>query len=131
LWEALGDDLTEVRVDGGRSWLLPEDEGDLQSPPQSRGVRLLPPRDPYPAAPRPLSRDHGRRRAQASLSPRRRPGAVLQDGRLAGLWRVRARGRRAELEVEALERVDREELEAEAARVAVLRGAEEAEVRWT
>jgi hypothetical protein len=59
------------------------------------------------------------------------PGAVLQDGRLAGLWRVRARGRRAELEVETLGRMDREYLEAEAARVAALRGAEQAEVRWT
>jgi hypothetical protein len=44
---------------------------------------------------------------------------------------VRARGRRAEVEVEALGPVDRDALEAEAARVADLRGAQRAEIRWT
>ena len=60
------------------------------------------------------------------------PGAVLQDGRLAGLWRVRAQGpARPRSRSRPLGRVDRDALEAEAARVAVLRGAEAAEVRWT
>lgn len=59
------------------------------------------------------------------------PGAVRQDGRLAGLWRVRARDRRAEVEVEELDRIDRAELEAEAAKVAELRGAEAAVIPWS
>jgi hypothetical protein len=51
---------------------------------------------------------------------------VLNDGEVAGLWRARARGRRLELEVEPLGKIDREALEAEADRVAELRGAGEA-----
>jgi hypothetical protein len=51
------------------------------------------------------------------------PGAVLRDGRLAGLWRLAVRGGRAELTVEGLGRLPRAELEEEGARVARLRGA--------
>ena len=131
VWETLGDDLAEVRVDGASGWLLREDEPELQSPPQSRGVRLLPPRDPYLQHPDRSAVTMDAAVRKRLFRPVGGPGAVLQDGRLAGLWRVRARGRRAELEVEALGQVDREDLEAEAARVAALRGAEEAEVRWT
>jgi hypothetical protein len=56
------------------------------------------------------------------------PGAVLVDGRLAGLWRVRTKGRRAELTVEALGRIPRGDLGEEARRVAELRGAADAAV---
>ena len=131
LWGALEAELAEVRVDGGRRWLLHEDEPELRSPPQARGVRLLPPRDPYLQQPdrATLAPDPDLRKRV--FRPIANPGAVLQDGRLAGLWRVRARGRRAEMEVEELERIDRDGLEAEAARVARLRGAEAADVRWT
>jgi hypothetical protein len=51
---------------------------------------------------------------------------VLQDGELRGLWRARGRGARLQLEVEAVGRIDREALEAEAGRVAELSGAGEA-----
>jgi winged helix DNA-binding protein len=51
---------------------------------------------------------------------------VLRDGRLAGLWRVKAKGRKAELTVEKLGRLPRGVLEQEAERVAELRGAAEA-----
>ena len=54
------------------------------------------------------------------------PGAVLQDGRLVGLWRVKAKGRRSEVTVEGLGRIRRGELEREARRVARLRGAADA-----
>ena len=53
------------------------------------------------------------------------PGAVLREGRLAGLWRAKAKGRKLELTVERLGRLRRGELEAEAQRVAELRGAAE------
>lgn len=46
-------------------------------------------------------------------------------------WRVRVRGKRSEIEVEPLERIDRGELEAEAARVAQIRGSDAATVRWS
>jgi hypothetical protein len=129
LWAELGDELAEVRVDGRRAWVLREDEAALASPPEPRGVRLLPARDPFLQQPdrATLAPDPELRRRL--FRPMAGPGAVLQDGRLAGLWRVRARGRGVELEVEELERLDRDALEAEAARVALARGAEGADVR--
>lgn len=51
---------------------------------------------------------------------------MLRDGRLTGLWRVKAKGRKAELTVEKLDRLPRRDLEEEAERVAELRGAAEA-----
>ncbi|HEX2178861.1 MAG TPA: crosslink repair DNA glycosylase YcaQ family protein, partial [Actinomycetota bacterium] len=54
------------------------------------------------------------------------PGAVLRDGRLAGLWRVKAKGKAAEITVDKLGRLARADLQEEAERVARLRGATEA-----
>jgi hypothetical protein len=54
------------------------------------------------------------------------PGAVLRNGRLAALWRVRAKGKKIELSVEKLQRIARSDLEDEAQRLAALRGATEA-----
>ena len=51
---------------------------------------------------------------------------MLKDGRLAGLWRVKAKGRKAEITVEKLGRLARGDLEEEAQRLAELRGAAEA-----
>ena len=51
---------------------------------------------------------------------------MLRDGRLAGLWRVKARGKKAEITVEKLGRLTRRDLAEEARRVAQLRGAAEA-----
>ncbi len=56
------------------------------------------------------------------------PGAILQDGRLAGLWRTRAKGKRLQIEVEEFERLDRDALQAEADRIAAVREARTAEV---
>jgi hypothetical protein len=51
---------------------------------------------------------------------------VLTDGRLAGLWRVEARGKVTEVSLENLGRVARAELEPDAEPIAKLRGASEA-----
>jgi len=51
---------------------------------------------------------------------------VLKDGRLVGLWRVKAKGRRAEVTVERWGRIARADLDEEAQRLAALRGASEA-----
>jgi len=51
---------------------------------------------------------------------------VLKDGRPAGLWRVKAKGRRAQITVERLGRLALTDLEEEAGRIADLRGASEA-----
>jgi hypothetical protein len=91
-------------------------------------VRLIPPGDPYLQTPnRPLLAPDPELRRRL-FRPVASPGAVLRDGRLAGLWRARAKGRTAEITVEPLGRLARGALEAEAARVARLRGARDVAV---
>lgn len=126
LWDEAGDDLVEVRVGRGKGWLMGEDAGALESPPAAEGIRLLPPGDPYLQRPnRPLLAPDPELRGRL-FRPVASPGAVLSDGRLTGLWRVKARGGKAEVTVEQLGRLPRAELEQEAQRVARLRGATEA-----
>lgn len=131
LWTEIEEELVEVRVDNRRTGLLLEDEPALDSPPTAAGVRLLPPHDPYlqqydrtTLAPDPDLR-------KRLFRPAASPGVVLQNGRVAGLWRARRRGSRTELEIEELERVDRDELEGEASLVAEASGSRAAAVRWT
>jgi Winged helix DNA-binding domain len=125
LWSQLAGELAEVRVGRATAWILTEDKGALESPPAAEGFRLLPPGDPYLQKPnRPLlARDPELRKRL--FRPVGSPGAVLREGRLAGLWRAKAKGRKLELTVERLGRLRRGELEAEAQRVAELRGAAE------
>jgi winged helix DNA-binding protein len=123
LWDEAAGDVAEVRVGKRDGWLLREDLGALESPPAAEGIRLIPPGDPYLQKPnRPLLAPDAELRKRL-FRPVASPGAVLKDGRLAGLWRVKAKGRKAELTVEPLGRLPRGDLEEEAARVAELRGA--------
>jgi hypothetical protein len=130
-WAELEDELVEVRPDGKRAWLLREDEAALASPPQARGLRLLPPRDPYVQHPDRASVVDDAELRKKLFRPVANPGAVLQDGRIAGLWRARAKGKRTEIEVEELGRIDRDGLQDEAERVASLRDADGVVVRWS
>jgi hypothetical protein len=126
LWEEVAGDLAEVRVGKSKTWLTSEDMGALESPPAAEGIRLLPPGDPYLQKPnRPLLAPDPELRKRL-FRPVASPGAVLADGRLTGLWRVKAKGRKAEFTVEALARLPRAALEEEARRVAELRGAADA-----
>lgn len=114
LWDEVERELVER--DGG--FLLREDEGELDSPPAARGVRLLPPGDPYLQLPnRPLLAPDPELRKRL-FRPVASPGAVLHDGRLAGLWRAT----KTKITVEPLEKVPRAALAQEAQRVAELRG---------
>lgn len=123
LWEQVRGDLCEVAVGKRKAWLQREDLEALESAPTADGVRLIPPGDPYlQKANRPLLAPEAALRARL-FRPAASPGAVLKDGRLAGLWRVKARGRKAEITVESLGRIARGGLEEEAQRVARLRGA--------
>jgi Winged helix DNA-binding domain len=123
LWDEVADDVAEVRVGKAGAWLLRDDAGALESPPSAHGVRLLPPGDPYLQKPNRalLAPDAAVRKRL--FRPVASPGAVLRDGRLAALWRVKAKGKKAEITVEKLGRLARGELEDEANRVAELRGA--------
>jgi hypothetical protein len=123
LWEKVAGELAEVRVGKTKAWVISEDVAALESPPAAEGIRLIPPGDPYLQKPnRPL--------VAPSLELRKRlfrpvasPGAVLKDGRLTGLWRLKTRGRKAEVTVEKVGRLPCGELEEEARRVGELRGA--------
>jgi hypothetical protein len=128
LWDEVASGLAEVRIGKSMAWLMSEDSGALESPPAAAGIRLIPPGDPYLQKPnRPLlAADPGLRKRL--FRPVASPGAVLIDGRLTGLWRVKAKGRKAEVTVEALGRLAHGDLEAEAQRVAELRGANAATV---
>jgi hypothetical protein len=128
LWDEAASELAEVRVGSGKAWLMGEDVNVLESPPAAQGVRLIPPGDPYLQKPnRPLLAPDPELRKRL-FRPVASPGAVLSDGRLTGLWRAKAKGRKAEITVEQLGRLPRGELEEEAQRVAELRGAAEAAV---
>jgi hypothetical protein len=128
LWDEAAGELDEVRVGRSKGWLLSEDVGALESPPAAQGIRLLPPGDPYLQKPnRPLLAPDPELRKRL-FRPVASPGAVLMDGRLAGLWRAKAKGAKAEITVETLGRLPRGELEEEAQRVARLRGAAEAAI---
>jgi hypothetical protein len=123
LWDEVAGELAEVTVGKAKAWLLEHDVRELESPPAAAGVRLLPPGDPYLQKPnRPLlAPEEGLRKRL--FRPVASPGAVLKDGGLAGLWRVKAKGKTAEVSVEKLGRLAKGDLEEEAERIAALRGA--------
>jgi hypothetical protein len=122
LWEEIAGELAEVRIGKSKAWLMRADVGELESPTAAEGVRLLPPGDPYLQKPnRPLLAPDDALRKRL-FRPVASPGAVLKDGRLVALWRVKAKGALAELTVEKLGRFARDDLEDEARRVAELRG---------
>jgi Winged helix DNA-binding domain len=126
LWDDVTGELAEVRMAGSKGWLMSTDLGELESPPAAGGVRLLPPGDPYLQKPnRPLLCPDPELRKRL-FRPVASPGAVLRDGRLIGLWRVKTKGSKAEVTVEKLGRIARADLEEQAQRVAELRGAAEA-----
>jgi hypothetical protein len=128
LWDEAAGDFAEVRTGGSKRWLLSEDVAALESPAAARGVRLIPPGDPYLQKPnRPLLAPDEELRKRL-FRPVASPGAVLKGGRLAGLWRMKLKGRKAEVAVEKLGRLARGDIEEEAQRVAALRGAGEAVV---
>ena len=126
LWDEVAGDLTEVQVGKTKGWLLGDDLPALESPPAAEGIRLIPPGDPYLQKPnRRLLTPYPELRKRL-FRPVASPGAVLSDGRLAGLWRAKGKGRKAEITVEQIDRLPRAELDEEAQRVARLRGAAEA-----
>jgi hypothetical protein len=128
VWDEVAGDLVEVRVGATKGWLLSEDLSALESPPAAEGIRLLPPGDPYLQKPnRPLLAPDPALHKRM-FRPVASPGAVLRDGRLAGLWRVKTRGNATEITVEKLAPLPRRGLNEEADRVAQLRGSAEAAV---
>jgi DNA glycosylase AlkZ-like len=123
IWQRIEDELSETVVGRRKGWVLRGDAGALESPPDTEGIRLIPPGDPYLAKPnRSLLAPDAELRKRL-FRPVASPGAVLKDGRLAGLWRVKAKARIAEITVEKLGRLARADLEPEVQRIADLRDA--------
>jgi hypothetical protein len=128
------DGLVEVRF-GRRRTYLPDAAVDaLRAAPRPRLVRLLPPYDPYLQA-----------RDRDTLVPEKarqrqiwrilgNPGALLIDGEVAGVWRAKAAKSRLTVSVSPFRTVApdrRKEVEAEAARIAEIRGIAAVDVSYT
>ncbi|WP_027942231.1 winged helix DNA-binding domain-containing protein [Amycolatopsis taiwanensis] len=129
------DGLTEVRVDGRKAFLPTGDVPALENPPEPGVVRLLPPWDPFLQA-----RDRGllvpdKARQKEIWKIIGNPGALLVHGEVAGTWRTKAAGRkRLDFTVHpfwTLRPAVKREVEAEAERVAAVRGVPELRVAWT
>ncbi len=84
---------------------------------------MIPPGDPYLAKPNRSLLAPDPELRKRLFRPVASPGAVLKDGRVAGLWRVKDKGRAAEITVEKLGRLARADLEPETQRIADLRDA--------
>jgi hypothetical protein len=132
-WSTLENELTPVDWDGSRAWLLADDLDTLRSAAsQTRGVRLLPPGDPYTQL-----RDRGtivdKKHQRGVWKSVGAPGAVLADGTIVGIWRPRKNGRTLALTVTTFRSLStelREQLREEAGQVAELRGASAVQVEF-
>jgi len=128
-WAGVGDELAEVDVKGTAAWLLADDVGALRRARQMRGVRLLPPGDPYLGG-----ADRDRLVPQAAhrraVWPPKNvwPGALLVDGEVAGTWRRQVR-RVTITAWGALSTETRDAVEAEALSLPI--EGRRASVRWT
>ena len=126
LFAAVEAELEAVRLEGRTAFVLAHEVSTLEGPPAARGLRLLGGHDPYVGQParEALVPDPALRK-QVFVSVGR-PGVVLHDGALVGLWRARKRGEVLDVTVEWLgEPVD---VDDEAQAVARLRGCAAARV---
>ncbi|MGH3392592.1 MAG: winged helix DNA-binding domain-containing protein [Actinomadura sp.] len=131
-WTTLEDELTPVEFNGRRAWILTKDRDTLRSPAEARGVRLLPPSDPYTQL---RDRDTivDKQHHRDVWKTVGAPGAVLADGGIAGIWRPRKSGRKLALSVETFQPLStelRKQLCDEAEHVAELRGASTVQVEF-
>lgn len=129
------DDLAEVSVDGRRAWLPEGNVDELLDCDRVELVRLLPAMDPFLQA-----RDHDllvpdKAEQKALWTILGNPGALLVDGQIGGMWRARLVGRKKlEVTVTSFDAyIDpslRDDVQAEADRIAEVRGVPTAVVRF-
>jgi hypothetical protein len=121
LWPS---DVVEVTVDGQTRWVL-EDDQDLLGAEKTTTTRLLGPFDLFLQA---RDRDllvPDPARAKALWPVLGRPGAVLEDGQIVGLWRPRSSAKQLTLNVElwgTASAARRKRVSAQAGRLATYRG---------
>jgi hypothetical protein len=129
------DDLAEVAVDGRRAWLPKGNVDELLDCDRVELVRLLPAMDPFLQA---RDRDllvPDKAEQKALWTILGNPGALLVDGQIGGMWRSRLAGRkRLEVTVTLFDAdADpsmRDDVQAEAERIAEVRGVPAAVVRY-
>lgn len=126
LFDSVHEELEEVKLEGRRCFVLAEDRERLEHPPAAHGLRMLGGYDAYIGQPDrdTLVTDTALRRRM--FPPVARPGVVLRDGVLAGLWTGRKRKEVLDVELDWLG--EPTDVEAEAQVVARLRGCERARV---
>lgn len=127
LFEGVADEVEPAAVEGRRGFVLASDAARLESPPAASGLRLLGGYDPWVAQPdrASLVGENGalRKRLFPSVG---RPGVVLVDGVLAGLWRGHKKADVLEVTVDWLR--DPVDIAAEASEIARLRDCDAARV---
>jgi hypothetical protein len=130
---AVDDPLAEVDFAGRRCVVLAQDVRALTSGAPPRGLRLLPPHEPYLQ-----QRDRTTAVPDTALHKRiwkhtGNPGVVLRDGEVAGLWRQQKKGPKLLLTIESVTTLstrDRTLIEAEAEPLAEFRGCASTEVGY-
>lgn len=130
-WSLVEDELTPVEFRGS-SWILTQDLDALRSAPAPKGVRLLPPRDPYTQV-RDREKIIDRKYHQQVWKTVGEPGTVLADGEITGIWRPRKSGRQLTITVKTFDSLparDKTSLQDEAEQVAPLRGASSVAVEF-
>lgn len=130
-WAEAEPDLVPVQVDGRPLWAHANDVAAITSAATPRGVRLLPPYDPFTEL-------ADREFAVPDQTLRRQvwraagiPGVLLVDGEVAGVWRQKTSGSRLTItvtEFRTLSADRRSEADADAHLLAAEAGAREAEV---
>ena len=132
-WKSVKPDLIEIAFDGRSTWLHQQDMASLTAPPAPRGIRFLPPHDPYLQL-----------RDRSTLIPERalqrrvwqsvgNPGIVLVDGQCVAMWRSHKKGKRMHVAVELIAPVShgvQTQVEAEAATLAPFRACTSTEVQF-
>ncbi|WP_338204491.1 crosslink repair DNA glycosylase YcaQ family protein [Candidatus Nephthysia bennettiae] len=112
------EELAEVSVEG-QPLLLPAEDADADAGPAGGSVRLLPHFDCYLRGFHPRTQLVGGHGDRAAGGTGRFP-VLLVDGRVAGVWERRQRGRRLEVRVDVFGRLGRQQsrqLQMEAARI--------------
>lgn len=100
IWQTVIDEIEPVNLSGKDRYILSNDKELLLSPPQSeRKVHLLGGHDPYLGL---QDRDvilDNRARQKQLWQTVSNPGAVLWQGKIAGMWKSKKKGRGIEIEV--------------------------------
>ena len=132
-WLLVEEELREVDFAGSKAWILADDLDILRSPPSPRGLRLLPPHDPFI-----------QQRDRRTLVPDRKlhpkiwklvgaPGTALHDGRPVATWRSRRSAETLSITVQPLDSLtprQRERIKDEAESIAGLRGCPTTDVEF-